>query len=159
MVVAFALAAGLVVTACGGAASPTPGPTSSASPAPIPEASFTGGTASARLDEPSAVTWKGGRCERGPGDAWLALNIGYPNGAEYFGLVVGQSAYTPNATRTAAGGGTFGGSDTVITWRHLGEPAVMVPGGLVLEVAKDLRLGTFTGRLADGTEVRGSFAC
>lgn len=87
------------------------------------------------------------------------MNIGYPNGAEYFGLVVGRSPYTPSATRTAAGGGSFGGADTVITWRHDGAASTAVPGGLEVEVAKDLSLGTFSGRLADGTEVQGTFSC
>ena len=125
----------------------------------MPEASFTGGTGSARLAQPSPVAWEGGMCERGPDDAWLALNIGFPNGTEYFGLVVGRSAYTPDATRTARGGGTFGEDDGVITWRTAGVAANVAPDGLVVEVARDLALGTFTGRLADGTPVQGSFAC
>jgi hypothetical protein len=126
---------------------------------PVPETSFTGGPASARLDEPEPVTWDGGSCERGADDAWLALNIGYPNGEEYFGLVIGQSPYTPAATRGAAGGGTFGGDDVVITWRHGGAGFNVARGGLVLELAKDLSLGTFQGRLEDGTPVRGTFSC
>jgi hypothetical protein len=36
---------------------------------------------------------------------------------------------------------------------------VLDRSGLVVEVAKDLSLGSFTGRLADGTEVRGTFSC
>jgi hypothetical protein len=161
--VAGLLAVVLALGGCGSAASPGPGgsPSADASPsaAPLPEASFTGGTASARLTQPAKVAWDGGWCERGAGDAWLALSIGYPNGEEYFGLVVGQSPYTPAATRGAAGGGTFGGDDVVLTWRHAGTAANVVPGGLVLELAKDLSLGTFSGRLADGTEVAGTFAC
>jgi hypothetical protein len=146
------------VAACGAVGSPTPGPATPIPP-PVPEASFTGGTASARLDAPGAVEWEGGYCERGPDDAWLALNVGFPNGSEYFGLVAGQSALTPAATRGAAGGGTLGGNDVVITWRHDGVPVNVERGGLVLELAKDLSLGTFAGRLRDGTEVRGTFAC
>ena len=103
--------------------------------------------------------WDGGHCERGTSDAWLALNIGFPNGDEYFGIVLGRSPYTPEATRVAAKGGTFGGDDAVITWRRAGVGAVMDRGGLVVELAKDLSLGSFTGRLADGTEVRGTFSC
>ena len=92
-------------------------------------------------------------------DGWLALNVGFPNGSEYFGLVAGQSSLTPAAARGAAGGGTLGGNDVVITWRHDGVPVNVERGGLVLELAKDLSLGTFAGRLRDGTEVRGTFAC
>jgi hypothetical protein len=144
--------------ACGSAASPSPGP-ASPTPPPIPEASFTGGQASARLDLPAEATWGGGWCEKGEDDAWLALNIGHPNGAEYFGLVVGQSPYTPSATRGAAGGGTFGGNDVVITWRHGGAAQNLARDDLSLELAKDLSIGSFSGRLADGTEVKGGFSC
>jgi hypothetical protein len=147
----------LAIAGCAPAA--TPGPSASPTPAPIPQASFTGGPASARLTLPARAAWDGGWCERGPDDAWLAINIGRPNGPDYFGLVVGQSAYTPTATRTATGGGTFGGDDAVITWRTDGSSANLARGGLVVEVAKDLSLGTFTGRLADGTQVQGSFSC
>jgi len=148
----------LVVAACGPAATGSPAPPS-ATPAAIPEPSFTGGTGSARLTLPARRAWDGGHCARGTDDAWLALNIGFPNGDEYFGLVVGRSPYTPAATRVAAKGGTFGGDDVVITWRHAGAAARMDRGGLVVELAKDLSLGSFTGRLADGTEIRGTFSC
>lgn len=154
----LALGAALLLAGCGSAASPSLGPVTP-TPAPVPEASFTGGPASSRLDEPEAVAWEGGRCERGADDAWLALNIGYPNGDEYFGLVIGQSPYTPAATRGAAGGGTFGGDDVVITWRHEGTGYNVARGGLVLELARDLSLGSFQGRLEDGTPVRGTFSC
>ena len=148
----------LLVAACGAGATPSPGP-ASPTPAPIPEPSFTGGTGSARLTLPAMQAWDGGHCARGTDDAWLALNIGLPNGDEYFGLVIGRSPYTPSATRVAARGGTFGGDDAVITWRHAGAAARIDRGGLVVELARDLSLGSFTGRLADGTQVRGTFSC
>ena len=148
----------MALAGCGVPATPSPAPASPAM-SPVPEASFTGGPASARLDAPVKTSWEGGWCERGPDDAWLALNIGFPNGTDYFGLVVGQSPYTPLATRGAAGGGTFVGADATITWRMAGGARNVVPAGLVLEMAKDLSLGTFSGRLADGTEVRGTFDC
>lgn len=108
---------------------------------------------------PTRATWDGGYCARGTDDEWLALNIGFPNGDEYFGLVVGRSPYTPSATRVAAGGGTFGGDDAVITWRHAGAAARMDRGGLELTLTTYLSSGSFRGRLADGTEVRGTFSC
>ena len=148
----------LALAACGSPASQSPEP-ASPSASPIPEASFTGGTASVRLDLPARVEWEGGWCGRGPGDGWLALNVGFPNGAEYFGLVVGQSPYTPSATRGAAGGGTFGGDDVVITWRHGAAPARLSAEGLVVVLAKDLSIGSFRGHLPDGTAVRGTFSC
>jgi len=33
------------------------------------------------------------------------------------------------------------------------------PSGLTVEVVRDLSRGAFRGRLADGTEVRGTFSC
>lgn len=154
----FIAGAALLVTACGTGATPSPGP-ATPTPAPLPETSFTGGTASAHLTLPDRAAWDGGYCERGVDDGWLALNIGLPNGSDYFGLVVGRSPYTPAATRVAAKGGTFGGDDAVITWRHAGAAARMDQGGLVVEIGRDLSVGSFTGRLADGTEVRGTFSC
>ena len=151
------MAVALGLAACAPAGSPSLQPSPSA--AAIPEASFTGGTAEARQTDPTPVAWDGGWCTRGPEDAWLAVNIGLPNGAEYFGLVVGRSAYTPAASRLAAGGGTFTGNDAVITWRHAGTSASAASDGLTVEVAKDLSLGSFSGRLVDGTEVAGSFSC
>ncbi len=147
----------LALGACGPAATSSPAPTATLSA--IPEASFTGGAASARVALPSRIAWNGGWCTRGPDDAWLAVNIGFPNGPEYFGLVVGRSAYTPEATRGAAGGGTFTDSDAVVTWRQAGIAANVAQDGLVVEVAKDLSLGSFSGHLDDGTKVGGSFSC
>jgi hypothetical protein len=154
----FVACAALVVAGCGSAASPSPGP-ASPTPAPIPEASFTGGTGSVLLTLPAKTAWGGGQCARGADDAWLALNVGFANGDEYFGLVVGRSPYMPSATRAAAKGGTFGGDDVAITWRHAGVASTVVAEGLVLELAPGLSLGSFSGRLADGTEIRGSFSC
>ncbi len=73
---------------------------------------------------------------RAANDAWLALNIGFPNGDAYFGMVIGRSPYTPEATRVAAKGGTFGGDDAVITWRQAGVGTSLDRGGLVVEVAR-----------------------
>ena len=156
--IAFAAAFAVALSACGVAATPSTEP-ASPTPVPLPEASFTGGTGSARLMLPARTAWDAGSCTRGVDDAWLALNIGFPNGDEYFGLVVGRSPYTPEATRMAAKGGTFGGDDAVITWRHAGAAAAMDPGGLVVKLEMDLSLGSFTGKLPDGTEVSGSFSC
>jgi hypothetical protein len=151
--VAFALA----VAGC--APAPPPSAAASPTPPPIPEASFTGGTGNARLTLPQKVAWDGGYCDRGTDDAWLALNIGSPNGAEYFGLVVGQSPYTPGATRTASGGGRFGGEDAAVTWRGGGTAANLARDGLVVTVETDLSRGSFSGHLPDGTEVSGGFSC
>jgi len=151
--------ASILVLLAGCAPGASPSPDTSPTPVPIPEASFTGGTASAHLALPTTTAWDGGWCERGPDDAWLAVSIGSPNGPEYFGLVVGRSAYTPQATRAAAGGGRFGAEEAVVTWRHAEAAANLAGSDLVVEVATDLASGTFTGRRVDGTPVQGTFSC
>jgi hypothetical protein len=141
----------------------SPGP--SVSPGPSPSASaplgdFTGGTARASLTLPAgAVAYAGGTCEDGPGNAWVAVNIGQPNGAEYFGLIAGRSPYGASDLQTAAGGGTLKGDAVLVTYRHAGTTFVLDHDtASVLLYADDLG-GTFTGHLADGTNVSGTFRC
>jgi hypothetical protein len=183
------LLVGLVVAACsapGGTAGPTgtasatdsggptvspapsasvssPGP--SVSPGPSPSASaplgdFTGGTARASLTLPAgAVAYAGGTCEDGPGNAWVAVNIGQPNGAEYFGLIAGRSPYGASDLQTAAGGGTLKGDAVLVTYRHAGTTFVLDHDTASVVLYADDSGGTFTGHLADGTNVSGTFRC
>ena len=181
------LLVGLLVTAC--ASPPgTPGPAALASPAgvaspaalaspvgptagsgaspagsPSPSASdpgFTGGSAAATVTLPSgALAFAGGSCEHGIGDAWLAVNIGQPDGAEYFGLIAGRSPYSPTDVHTATGGGTLKGDAVIVTYRHAGTVYVLDHDSATVTVGQDVSSGTFAGHLADGTIVSGSFAC
>ena len=181
------LLVGLLVTAC--ASPPgTPGPAALASPAgvaspaalaspvgptagsgaspagsPSPSASdpgFTGGSAAATVTLPTgALAFAGGSCEHGIGDAWLAVNIGQPDGAEYFGLIAGRSPYSPTDVQTATGGGTLKGDAVVVTYRHAGTVFVLDHDSAIVTVAQDVSSGTFAGHLADGTIVSGSFSC
>lgn len=175
---------GLIVAACSGpagttgpadsgglvaslapSATPSPPGTSDASPGASPSASaglsdFTGGTATASLTLPAAaVAYAGGSCEHGPGDAWVALNIGQPNGAEYFGLIAGRSPYGASDLQTAAGGGTLKGDGVLITYRHAGTTHVLDHDTASVFLYVDDSGGTFTGHLADGTSVSGTFRC
>ena len=87
---------------------------------------FTGGTATASLTLPGGtVGYAGGSCEHGPGNDWVAVNIGQPNGPEYFGLTAGRSPYGASDVRTASGGGTLKGDAVLITYRHAGAPFVL----------------------------------
>ena len=183
------LLVGLVVAACSAPAGPTgpagtasatdsggrtaspapsasvssPGP--SVSPGPSPSASaplgdFTGGTARASLTLPAgAVAYAGGTCEDGPGNAWVAVNIGQPNGAEYFGLIAGRSPYGASDLQTAAGGGTLKGDAVLVTYRHAGTTFVLDHETASVVLYADDLGGTFTGHLADGTNVSGTFRC
>ena len=151
------------------AAAPTASPAASeaspaastASPAAsTAEADFTGGTATATVTLPGgALTYAGGSCEHGPADAWVAVNIGQPNGAEYFGLIAGRSPYSPTDVRTAAGGGTLKGDAVLVTYRHAGSPIVLDHDSASVFLVVDASGGTFSGHLADGTNVSGKFAC
>lgn len=141
----------------------SPGP--SVSPGPSPSASaplgdFTGGTARASLALPAgAVAYAGGTCEDGPGNAWVAVNVGQPNGAEYFGLIAGRSPYGASDLQTAAGGGTLKGDAVLVTYRHAGTTFVLDHDTASVMLYADDSGGTFTGHLADGTNVIGTFHC
>ena len=148
------------------ASAPSGSPTASdASPGVSPSASagqgdFAGGTATASLTLPGGtVGYAGGSCEHGPGNDWVALNIGQPNGPEYFGLTAGRSPYGASDVRTASGGGTLKGDAVLITYRHAGAPFVLDHDSASVFLFVDTSGGTFTGHLADGTNVSGTFRC
>jgi hypothetical protein len=152
---------GLVVAACAAPSgtAPAASPVASTAAAPV-DTGFTGGTATATVTLPDgALEYAGGACERGIGDAWLAVNIGQPDGAEYFGLIAGRSPYSPTDVPQAAGGGTLKGDAVVVAYRHAGRPFVLDHDSATVVVASDLSHGTFSGHLADGTPVEGVFGC
>ena len=129
----------VALAACGG---PPPTPLVAPTDTPLPAASFTGGTAHVQLDAPASAAWAGGYCTLGASSAWLAINIGAPNSAEYVGIVVG--ADPPAATGT---------------WRHAGTRAVLTTDSVSIQLDGSMQAGTFSGKLADGTSASGSFAC
>ena len=148
------------------ASAPSGSPTASdASPGVSPSASagqgdFAGGTATASLTLPGGtVGYAGGSCEHGPGNDWVAVTIGQPNGPEYFGLTAGRSPYGASDVRTASGGGTLKGDAVLITYRHAGAPFVLDHDSASVFLFVDTSGGTFTGHLADGTNVSGTFRC
>lgn len=164
------LIVGFLASACGGPAgtpatstlTPSAGASATiASPEPSPsDAGFTGGTATATVTLPSGTsTYAGGSCEHGVGDAWVAVNIGAPNGAEYFGLIAGRSPYSPTDATAATGGGTLKGDAVVVTYRHAGVTFVLDHDTATVFLYVDVSGGTFSGHLADGTAVSGKFAC
>ena len=142
---------------------PTAGSGASPAGSPSPSASdpgFTGGSAAATVTLPTGgLEYAGGSCEHGIGDAWLAVNIGQPDGAEYFGLLAGRSPYSPTDVQTATGGGTLKGDAVIVTYRHAGTIFVLDHDSATVTVADDVSSGTFAGHLADGTIVSGSFSC
>lgn len=105
------------------------------------------------------IRYAGGSCEHGPADTWVAVNIGQPNGEEYFGLIAGRSPFGPSDTRTAAGGGTLKGDAVLVAYRHAATSFVLDHDSASVFLSVDASGGTFTGHLADGTSVSGTFAC
>ncbi len=89
----------------------------------------------------------------------MTVNIGDPNGAEYFGLTAGRSPYGASDVQTAAGGGTLKGDAVLVTYRHAGAPFVLDHDSATVFLFRGAAGGSFSGHLADGTSVTGSFAC
>jgi hypothetical protein len=111
------------------------------------------------VGDAAPIPFAGGWCERPSGAAWLAVDIGDPNGAEYFGLLVGRHPYGGSDASPVASGGTFSEGSIVVSWRHGGTGASLERGTVTVELGEGARDGTFTGRLPDGTEVTGDFGC
>ena len=101
--------------------------------------------------------YKDGRCDTGPDDAWLAVNIGQAGGGEYFGVVVGVSPGSPEGAKSARGGGEFSGDDYLVTGIHNGGAFLLDEGQLTLD--SDLKSGGFSGTSLDGEPMSGSFKC
>lgn len=98
-----------------------------------------------------------GRCDTGPDDAWLAVNIGEAGGDEYFGLVVGASPGSAEGAKSARGGGEFSGDDFLVTGIHNGNPFLLEEGELTVD--SDLESGEFSGMSLNGGPMSGSFKC
>jgi hypothetical protein len=152
------IAGALAASACGAGPTASPGATPGAS---FPGLSYTGGTAraSVAIGEGEPTKFAGGRCERPSGGAWLAVDIGDPNGAEYFGLLVGRHPYGGSDSSPVASGGTFPDGSITVSWRHDGMAAALERGTVTVELEAGAQAGTFSGRLPDGTEVTGDFGC
>lgn len=155
---------GLLAAACS-TSSPadTAGPSDAPGPSEAATASPTaslGGTAQVTITGPfGTARWTGGTCDHaGTGD-WLAVNAGDPNGPEYVGVLIGRSPYGPGDASPLASGGTYSGSSVLVTWRHDGAASGLPRGIATARVDATLASGTFTGRLATGETVTGSFDC
>ena len=61
--------------------------------------------------------------------------------------------------QTAAGGGTLKGDAVLVTYRHAGTTFVLDHDTASVVLYADDLGGTFTGHLADGTNVSGTFRC
>ena len=116
-------------------------------------------TASVTVGDQS-LTFKNGRCDKGPDDAWLAVNIGRIGSDEYFGLVVGNPA-GEEGLKSAKGGGEFTGKEiAAVTGTSGGIRFGMIGAeGNKVTLDADLKAGEFVGTTIDGQSVSGSFKC
>ena len=152
----------LAAAACGGSES------SSSKTTTAPIRSFKDGPANAHVTAgDQTIDYKGGTCEKGPGDKYLALNIGEVNGSgDYFGLLAGQHPSAGASAHSAQGGGNFAGQDeTLVTFRHASRSYLLRFSETKVTLAPDLASGAFTSVLttadASGgtTAVSGTFTC
>ena len=156
--------------ACGGdgeeKATETPGrpttatPTQSAEITPVRPQFSGSATASVTVGDQS-FTFKNGRCDKGPDDAWLAVNIGQAGGDEYFGLVVGNPA-GEEGLKSAKGGGVFTGKEiAAVAGTSGGNSFAMIGGkGNKVTLDADLKAGEFVGTtIIEGEAISGSFKC
>ena len=104
-------------------------------------------------------TFKNGKCQVGPEDAWLVVNIGDPGGDTYFGLLVGANPAATAEARPVSGGGMFTDGEIAVAGKHSGVPFAMSGEGSTVTVAGDLQSGSFEGTAFDGQPISGSFKC
>jgi hypothetical protein len=145
----------------GPAGTPT-GATATQGPAGTSTGSTYAGSATATVTVgDKTLKFEGGRCDKGPDDVWLAVNIGLPGPDNYFGLVVGATAVSPEGTRSAKGGGEFTGDalGAVIAVQGGDNFTITGGGGGKVTVDADLNSGEFEGTDAKGNQMSGSFKC
>jgi hypothetical protein len=116
-------------------------------------------TASVTVGDQS-FTLRNGRCDKGPDDGWLLVNIGQVGGAQYFGMAVGNPA-GEGGIRSAKGGGEFTGEEIVAVSAAFGGRTFTMTGvvGNKVTLDADLNAGQFVGTTTDGVHMSGSFKC
>jgi hypothetical protein len=107
-----------------------------------------------------SFTFNNGRCDKGPDDGWLIVNIGQVGGAEYFGLAVGNPGGEEDI-RSAKGGGEFTGEAIVAVSATFGGTTFTMRGAGNNQVTldADLNAGEFVGTTTNGVPISGSFKC
>jgi hypothetical protein len=159
--------------ACGGDEEETPAGQATQTPAQPAEATptqpaegtqvgpqFSGSATASVTVGGQSFTFKNGRCDKGPDDAWLAVNIGQAGGDEYFGLLVGNPA-GEEGLKSAKGGGVFTGKEIAAVAGTSGGTSFGMIGGEGNKVTldADLKAGEFVGTTIEGEAISGSFKC
>jgi hypothetical protein len=160
----------IALSACGGDDETTPGgeetstptgatPTQAAGRTPIGPVYSGSATATVNVAD-QTFTFENGRCDIGPEDAWLAVNIGQAGSEEYFRLLVGVNPAAPEGARPVSGGGVFSDGEIALSGTQ-GDSTFLVGGveGDTVTVAADLKSGDFQGTTVEGEPISGSFKC
>jgi len=156
--------------ACGGdgeeEATETPGSPTTATPAQSAEITPVrpqpSGSATATVTVGSQTfTFENGRCDLGPDDGWLAVNIGQANSDEYFSLLVGADPAEPAGRKLARDGGEFAGQDCGVVSATVGGKsyARAIDEACRVTLDADLKGGEFVGNTLEGEPISGSFKC
>jgi hypothetical protein len=107
-------------------------------------------------------TFENGTCDKGPDDAWLAVNIDQADSGEYFGLLIGAGlAHAPEGTKPAKGGGEFAGADCGVVSATFGGNSYVriLDEECKTTLDTDLKGGEFVGTTYGGGWMSGSFKC
>jgi hypothetical protein len=156
--------------ACGGnseeEATQTPGSPTTATPAQSAEITPVrpqpSGSATATVTVGSQTfTFENGRCDLGPDDGWLAVNIGQVGSGDYFSLLVGADPAEPAGRKLARDGGEFAGQDCGVVSATVGGKsyARAIDEACRVTLDADLKGGEFVGNTIEGEPMSGSFKC
>jgi len=156
--------------ACGGdgeeKATETPGkpataiPTQEAEITPV-RPQFSGSATASVTVGSQTFTFENGRCDLGPDDGWLAVNIGQVGSGDYFSLLVGADPAEPAGRKLARDGGEFAGQDCGVVSATVGGKsyARAIDEACKLTLDADLKGGEFVGNTIEGEPMSGSFKC
>ena len=152
------------------ATAPPTAPPTEATPTPAAESTpatsgFSGSATATVTVGGQTLTFANGRCDIAPDNTWLAVNIGQPDSAEYFGLLVGANPSAAGGARPVSGGGVFTDGEVALTVQQ-GYSSFMMGGTSAaaaankVTLAADLKSGEFEGvTLLEQEPISGSFRC
>jgi hypothetical protein len=152
--------AGATSTATGATSTATEGsPTQAAGRTPVGPV-FTGSATATVTIADQTFVFENGRCDIGPDEAWLSVNIGQAGSTEYFRLLVGANPAVAEGARPVSGGGVFSDGEIALSGTK-GDTTFLVGGveGDTVTVDADLKSGDFQGTTVEGEPISGSFQC
>ena len=135
-------------------------PTQSAEITPV-RPQFSGSATASVTVGGQTFTFENGRCDLGPDDGWLAVNIGQVGSGDYFSLLVGADPAEPAGRKLAKDGGEFAGQDCgVVSATVSGKSyARAIDEACRVTLDADLKGGEFVGNTLEGDPMSGYFKC